>query len=76
MREKGMTGVCCRHCDFYSEDRSPTLLKFHVKRFHDTGPGGLWHQLKEKYDWSVPHKYNAKKKNSAETDGSYADKVC
>lgn len=64
MRSKGKNGVSCKFCSFYSEERSPTALKFHIKRFHDTGVGGLWHRLNELYNWQAPHKYSSRIRKS------------
>ncbi|KAH7730842.1 Protein T10B5.10 [Aphelenchoides avenae] len=65
LREKGFTGVRCRFCGYYSTDRSPTGMRFHIKRNHDTGVGGLWHLLEEKYKLQTPHKYTTRKSGTS-----------
>ncbi|CAJ0577230.1 unnamed protein product, partial [Mesorhabditis spiculigera] len=39
LRVHGLAGVRCRFCHWVTNDRSPTTMKFHLKRKHDTGPG-------------------------------------
>lgn len=48
LRIRGLSGVRCRYCLWITNDRSPTTLKFHLKRKHDTGLGGIWSNVEEK----------------------------
>ncbi|KHN81709.1 hypothetical protein Tcan_07191 [Toxocara canis] len=48
LKPRGLPGVRCRYCDWITNDRSPTTLKFHLKRKHDTGPGGIWSIVEER----------------------------
>ncbi|VDN05658.1 unnamed protein product [Thelazia callipaeda] len=48
LKTKGLSGVRCRYCDWITNDRSPTTLKFHLKRKHDTGLGGIWNIVEER----------------------------
>lgn len=40
-------------------------MRFHIKRNHDTGVGGLWHLLEEKYKLQTPHKYTTRKSGTS-----------
>uniref|UniRef100_A0A914VAY2 BED-type domain-containing protein n=1 Tax=Plectus sambesii TaxID=2011161 RepID=A0A914VAY2_9BILA len=48
LRSEGLPGVRCRFCGWSSNDRSPTTMKFHLRRKHDTGPDGPWASCAEK----------------------------
>uniref|UniRef100_A0A915ETQ5 BED-type domain-containing protein n=1 Tax=Ditylenchus dipsaci TaxID=166011 RepID=A0A915ETQ5_9BILA len=39
LRDQGLPGIKCRHCDFVSDDRSPLTMKYHIKKLHNTGVG-------------------------------------
>ncbi|CAD6186722.1 unnamed protein product [Caenorhabditis auriculariae] len=57
LRTHGLAGVRCRFCHWVTNDRSPTTMKFHLKRKHDTGPGGLWAICEEKINSQAPANY-------------------
>ncbi len=57
LRAQGMSGVRCRFCDWTTNDRSPTTMKFHLRRRHDTGAGGLWAMCAEKIAQAPPQQY-------------------
>ncbi|CAI4225053.1 unnamed protein product [Auanema sp. JU1783] len=57
LRGHGLAGVRCRFCHWVTNDRSPTTMKFHLKRKHDTGPGGLWAICEEKINSQAPANY-------------------
>ncbi|VDN20226.1 unnamed protein product [Gongylonema pulchrum] len=54
LKTKGLSGVRCRYCDWITNDRSPTTLKFHLKRKHDTGLGGIWNIVEERIGINQP----------------------
>ncbi|VBB32454.1 unnamed protein product [Acanthocheilonema viteae] len=54
LKTKGLTGVRCRYCEWITNDRSPTTLKFHLKRKHDTGLGGIWNIVEERIGINQP----------------------
>ena len=39
----GVGGVCCLHCDWAGDDRSPNNLRTHLKRFHEVD--GIFRQF-------------------------------
>jgi len=61
LRPQGVNAVKCRYCEFCSEDRSPSAMRLHIRKAHDTGIGGLWYQLEQKTLQQVPHKYTKNK---------------
>ncbi|OZC09430.1 BED zinc finger [Onchocerca flexuosa] len=54
LKTKGLSGVRCRYCEWITNDRSPTTLKFHLKRKHDTGIGGIWNIVEERIGINQP----------------------
>ncbi|PIO56576.1 BED zinc finger [Teladorsagia circumcincta] len=64
LRGHGLAGVRCRFCHWVTNDRSPTTMKFHLKRKHDTGPGGLWAICEEKINSQAPANYAPRSKKS------------
>lgn len=54
LKTKGLSGVRCRYCEWITNDRSPTTLKFHLKRKHDTGLGGIWNIVEERIGINQP----------------------
>ncbi|CAJ0570008.1 unnamed protein product, partial [Mesorhabditis spiculigera] len=62
LRVHGLAGVRCRFCHWVTNDRSPTTMKFHLKRKHDTGPGGLWALCEEKINQQTPPNYAPRKR--------------
>uniref|UniRef100_A0A1I7VRC6 BED-type domain-containing protein n=1 Tax=Loa loa TaxID=7209 RepID=A0A1I7VRC6_LOALO len=54
LKTKGLSGVRCRYCEWITNDRSPTTLKFHLKRKHDTGLGGVWNIVEERIGINQP----------------------
>ncbi|VDM21884.1 unnamed protein product [Wuchereria bancrofti] len=53
-KNAGLSGVRCRYCEWITNDRSPTTLKFHLKRKHDTGLGGIWNIVEERIGINQP----------------------
>uniref|UniRef100_A0A8R1DYB4 BED-type domain-containing protein n=1 Tax=Caenorhabditis japonica TaxID=281687 RepID=A0A8R1DYB4_CAEJA len=66
LRTHGLAGVRCRFCHWVTNDRSPTTMKFHLKRKHDTGPGGLWAICEEKINSQAPANYAPRVKKQPE----------
>ncbi|CAI2355228.1 unnamed protein product [Caenorhabditis sp. 36 PRJEB53466] len=66
LRAHGLAGVRCRFCHWVTNDRSPTTMKFHLKRKHDTGPGGLWAICEEKINSQAPANYAPRVKKQPE----------
>ncbi|EFO99999.1 hypothetical protein CRE_18887 [Caenorhabditis remanei] len=66
LRTHGLAGVRCRFCHWVTNDRSPTTMKFHLKRKHDTGPGGLWAICEEKINSQAPANYAPRMKKQPE----------
>ncbi|CAI5451055.1 unnamed protein product [Caenorhabditis angaria] len=66
LRTHGLAGVRCRFCHWVTNDRSPTTMKFHLKRKHDTGPGGLWAVCEEKINSQAPANYAPRTKKTPE----------
>ncbi|CAB3398898.1 unnamed protein product [Caenorhabditis bovis] len=66
LRTHGLAGVRCRFCHWVTNDRSPTTMKFHLKRKHDTGPGGLWAICEEKINSQAPANYAPRTKKTPE----------
>ncbi|VDM67501.1 unnamed protein product [Strongylus vulgaris] len=64
LRGHGLAGVRCRFCHWVTNDRSPTTMKFHLKRKHDTGPGGLWAICEEKINSQAPANYAPRSRKS------------
>ncbi|KAE9417182.1 hypothetical protein Angca_000985 [Angiostrongylus cantonensis] len=64
LRSHGLAGVRCRFCHWVTNDRSPTTMKFHLKRKHDTGPGGLWAICEEKINSQAPANYAPRPRKS------------
>ncbi|VDM58514.1 unnamed protein product [Angiostrongylus costaricensis] len=64
LRGHGLAGVRCRFCHWVTNDRSPTTMKFHLKRKHDTGPGGLWAICEEKINSQAPANYAPRPRKS------------
>lgn len=58
LKTKGLSGVRCRYCEWITNDRSPTTLKFHLKRKHDTGLGGIWNIVEERIGINQPQNRN------------------
>ncbi|KAJ1346898.1 hypothetical protein KIN20_001826 [Parelaphostrongylus tenuis] len=67
LRGHGLAGVRCRFCHWVTNDRSPTTMKFHLKRKHDTGPGGLWAICEEKINSQAPANYAPRPRKSDDT---------
>lgn len=63
LKIKALSGVRCRYCEWITNDRSPTTLKFHLKRKHDTGLGGIWNIVEERIGISAPHNRSRTNKN-------------
>ncbi|CAJ0961837.1 unnamed protein product, partial [Mesorhabditis belari] len=63
LRVHGLAGVRCRFCHWVTNDRSPTTMKFHLKRKHDTGAGGLWALCEEKINQQAPPNYAPRKRS-------------
>ncbi|GMS80160.1 hypothetical protein PENTCL1PPCAC_2335 [Pristionchus entomophagus] len=68
LRAYGLAGVRCRFCHWLTNDRSPTTMKFHLKRKHDTGPGGLWAICEEKIGQQAPAQYSRKRSANESND--------
>ncbi|PAV64385.1 hypothetical protein WR25_11406 isoform A [Diploscapter pachys] len=73
LRGHGLAGVRCRFCHWVTNDRSPTTMKFHLKRKHDTGPGGLWAICEEKINSQAPANYGPRMKKISEDNGNGAN---
>ncbi|MFH4984747.1 hypothetical protein AB6A40_011456 [Gnathostoma spinigerum] len=78
LKNKGLPGVRCRYCEWITNDRSPTTLKFHLKRRHDTGPGGIWAIVEERINLHIPHNYKATRapSNNASATTHLSASVC
>lgn len=84
LKTKSLSGVRCRYCEWITNDRSPTTLKFHLKRKHDTGFGGVWNIVEERIGINAPHYRNRGNKNvcyntletkSEHNNSSFSDKL-
>uniref|UniRef100_A0A9J2Q9R7 BED-type domain-containing protein n=1 Tax=Ascaris lumbricoides TaxID=6252 RepID=A0A9J2Q9R7_ASCLU len=73
LKSRGLPGVRCRYCDWITNDRSPTTLKFHLKRKHDTGPGGIWAIVEERIILHSMHNLKSRSTNNMNGESGIAD---